>query len=318
MHRRRSHPHGRPGFTLIELLVVIAIIAILIGLLLPAVQKVRDAAARVQCQNNLKQIALALHDYHDSYQRFPSGIMAPIGFTSGAIFPSSCPRCQQAPGPGNFGSWLTRVLPYVEQQNLYNGCANLSGNFDQREYSYCGATTAPGAQVVKTYVCPMDYVPTTTIQYSVYYFGVNSYFANAGTKAWPVSQASLNGVMFYNSSVRIGDITDGTSNTLLAGERYNKDPAVPDSELSDWRGWAWTNYNSGGDSLGDTSWPINSPASKIGQDARKTNFGSGHFGGANFAFCDGSVHFVSTASTANIVVWQRLSVPNDGHVANLD
>ena len=318
MHSRLSYPHRRRGFTLIELLVVIAIIAILIGLLLPVVQKVRDAAARLQCQNNLKQIGLALHNYHDSYQRFPSGIMAPIGTGSGAIFPSSCPRCQPPPGPGTFGSWLTMILPYVEQQNLSSQCRNLSGNFTQREYSYCGSAAAPGAQVVKTYICPMDYVPKTTIQYSVYYFGVNSYFANAGTKAWPVSQASLNGVLFYNSSLRIGDVTDGTSNTLLAGERYSRDPSVPDSQLSDWRGWAWTNYNSGGDSLGDTSWPINSPASRIGQDSRKTNFGSGHFGGANFVFCDGSVHFVSTSSTTNLVVWQRLSVPNDGHVANLD
>src|SRR5262249_18556809 len=151
-----------------------------------------------------------------------------------------------------------------------------------REYGYCLGPNSPGATVVKPYICPADYVPKQTIQYGAYYFGVNSYFANAGTKAWPVSVASLNGVLFYNSSVRIADILDGTTNTLLAGERYSKDPAVPDSNLSDWRGWAWTNYNSGGDHLGDTNWPINSPASLIGQDARKTNFGSGHTGGANF------------------------------------
>jgi prepilin-type N-terminal cleavage/methylation domain-containing protein len=307
----------RPGFTLIELLVVIAIIAILIGLLLPAVQKVREAAARMQCANNLKQIGLALHGFHDSNQRFPSGIMAPIGNASGAIFPSSCPRCAQPPVPNGFGSWLTMILPYVEQQNLSTQCANLSNNFTQREYSYSQGATSPGATPVKSYVCPSDYVPIPTIQFSGNYFGVNSYFGNAGTKAWPVSQASLNGVLYYNSSVRISTITDGTSNTFMAGERYSQDPAVADANLSSWRGWAWTNYNSGGDSLGDTSNLMNSKASVIGVDARKCNFGSGHINGANFLLCDASVHFVSSQNLSGIVLYQRLSVPNDGNPASL-
>jgi prepilin-type processing-associated H-X9-DG protein len=298
--------------------VVIAIIAVLIGLLLPAVQKVRAAAARIQCQNNLKQIGIALHTYHNDYQRFPSGIMAPLGSASGAILPSSCPRCAQPPMPNRFGSWLTMILPYVEQDNLYRQAATASQDFTQREYSYAGSASAPGAVPVKTYVCPADYVPLPTIQYSVYYFGVNSYFGNAGTKAWPVSSASLNGVLYYNSAVRLTDVTDGTSNTLLAGERYSRDPAVSDTDLSSWRGWAWSNSNSGGDSLGDTSWPMNSPASVIGVDARKCNFGSGHAGGANFLMCDGSVRFLSTSSVAGIANYQRLSVPNDGNVVTLD
>jgi prepilin-type N-terminal cleavage/methylation domain-containing protein/prepilin-type processing-associated H-X9-DG protein len=310
MDPRRGDRHG---FTLIELLAVIAIIGILIALLLPAVQKIREAAARIQCQNNLKQIGLGLHNFHDSYQRFPSGIMVTIGTGSGAVLPSSCPRCAQPPIPGKWGSWLTWILPYVEQQNLYNEL-NLSG----REYGYSLGPTAPGATVVRTYICPSDYVPKTTIQYGTYYFGVNSYFGNAGTKAWPVSSASLNGVLYYNSSVRITDISDGTSNTLLAGERYSKDLIVADPDLSDWRGWAWTNYNSGGDHLGDTNWPINSPASAIGVNARKNNFGSGHPGGANFVLCDGSVRFISTTSTQNLVNFQRLSVINDGHPVTLD
>jgi prepilin-type N-terminal cleavage/methylation domain-containing protein/prepilin-type processing-associated H-X9-DG protein len=303
----------RKGFTLIELLVVIAIIAVLIGLLLPAVQKVRDAAARMQCQNNLKQIGLALHNFHDGYQRFPSGIMAAIGTGSGAILPSSCPRCSQPPLPGKWGSWLTWILPYVEEQNLYNEL-NLNG----REYGYCQGPSSPGATVVRTYICPADYVPKTTIQYGIYYFGVNSYFGNAGTKAWPVSSASLNGVLYYNSNVKIKDILDGTSNTLLAGERYSKDLAMQDVDLSEWRGWAWTNYNSGGDHLGDTNWPINSPASIIGPISRKTNFGSGHQGGANFVLCDGSVRFLTMTTTSTLINFQRLSVINDGHPVTLD
>src|SRR5262249_14670746 len=158
-------------------------------------------------------------------QRFPSGLMVPISSANGGLSQGSCPRCTQPPMPDRFGSWLTMILPYVEQDNLYRQIATASQDFTQREYSYASSTTAPGAMPVATYVCPADYVPLPTIQYSVYYFGVNSYFGNAGTKAWPVSSASLNGVLYYNSSVRITDISDGTTNTFLAGERFSKDPA---------------------------------------------------------------------------------------------
>jgi prepilin-type N-terminal cleavage/methylation domain-containing protein/prepilin-type processing-associated H-X9-DG protein len=304
----------RTGFTLIELLVVIAIIAILIALLVPAVQKVRDAAARIQCDNNLKQIGLALHGFHNDNKYFPSGIMVPISSSiSGAIQPGTCPSCAPPPMPNSFGSWLTMILPYMDQVPLFSEI-----NLSEREYGYCGSPTSPGASVIAAYICPADYVPQTVIQYSSYYFGVNSYFANAGTSAWPVASASLNGVMYYNSSVTINQITDGTSNTLLAGERYSKDPSLTDSQLAGTRGWAWTNYNSGQDSLGDTSYPINSQESAIGLDSRLTNFGSGHAGGANFLLCDGTVRYFSTQFTTNSVNWQRLSVPNDNQTVTLE
>jgi prepilin-type N-terminal cleavage/methylation domain-containing protein/prepilin-type processing-associated H-X9-DG protein len=304
----------RTGFTLIELLVVVAIIAVLIGLLLPAVQKVREAAARSQCTNNLKQIGLALHGFHGQQERFPSGLMVGVGpgAGSGSINPAP-PGFPLPPMTGKWGSWLTWILPHMEQDNLYKEL-DLSG----REYNYALGPDSWAAKVVKPYICPSDYVPLRTIQYGQYYFGVNSYFGNAGTKAWPVANASLNGVLYYNSAVRISDISDGTENTFLAGERYSQDPNVADANLSDWRGWAWTNYNSGCDHLGDTSSPLNSPASTIGTDPRKCNFGSGHGRGANFLMCDGSVHFVSNDSAAAAIVnYQRLSVRNDGKVVEI-
>jgi type II secretory pathway pseudopilin PulG len=298
------------------LLVVIAIIAILIALLVPAVQKVRAAAARVECQNNLKQIGLALHNHHSDFRRFPAGLsvgLGPMG-GSGSINPASnCPKCSEPPVPGIWGSWLTMILPYVEQENLFKQL-----DLTSREYGYCAGADSPGATVVPMYICPSDYVPQQTIQYSTYFFGVNSYFANAGTKAWPVTSASLNGVMYYNSSVRLEHITDGTSNTLLAGERYSHDAGIQDADLADTRGWAWTNANSGEDHLGDTSAPINSTAAVIGNEARKNNFGSGHDGGANFVLCDASVRFFSDQSSMAVANWQRLSVPDDGNPVTLD
>src|SRR4029077_11596118 len=122
-----------------------------------------------------------------------------------AITPMVCPRCQEPPIRGMWGSWLTMILPYVEQGDLYKEL-DLSG----REYGYSMGPDSPGAQVVPAYICPSDWLPRQTIQYGTYYFGVNSYFANAGTMAWPVATASLNGVMYYNSSVRIEHIADGT------------------------------------------------------------------------------------------------------------
>jgi prepilin-type N-terminal cleavage/methylation domain-containing protein/prepilin-type processing-associated H-X9-DG protein len=309
----------RQGFTLIELLVVIAIIAVLIGLLLPAVQKVRSAAMRTQCQNNLKQIGLALHNFHGDYSRFPAGLMIPVGGNlPGSLFTSECPTCPEPPGPGLFGNWLMMILPYMEQTSLYQQCGSQSNKFNMDYTAYTLGPNSTGASVIKTYICPADYVPQTTVQYQAYFFGVNSYFGNAGSFAGPVSEAppSLDGVLSYHTKVSILDITDGTSNTFLAGERYSYDPNVAAANLTDWRGWAWTDWNSSGDHLGDTNWPMNSTFARINNvGERKQVFGSGHDNGANFLMSDGSVRFIN--QNISFVTYVRLSIRNDGIVVEL-
>jgi prepilin-type N-terminal cleavage/methylation domain-containing protein/prepilin-type processing-associated H-X9-DG protein len=312
--------NARRGFTLVELLVVIAIIGILVALLLPAVQAAREAARRSQCLNNLKQIGIAGQNYHDTKKAFPPGICVPIGTNSGEISASSCPDldknpatidCPPQPILGKWGSWLTWIMPHMEEGALF---ANL--NLSGREYGYCTGPDSFGARVVPGFICPSDEATQKVINYSgTYYFGINSYFGNAGTRAWQVTVATFNGVIFYNSKVKMSQIADGTSHTFLVGERYSFDPTWKDATpLSDYRGWAWTNYNSGQDNLGDTAWPINSTAGQIGTDQRKNNFGSAHPGGSNFVFCDGSVRFLTLTSTAELATLQQLSMRSDGQV----
>src|SRR5438105_6695294 len=209
----RTHEHGRRGFTLIELLVVIAIIAILIGLLVPAVQKVREAAARTQCGNNLHQLSIAAHNYHDVDRRFPPGINLPISKQSGAVFPTNLlyksGKIPDPPSPGQFYSWAEAILPYIEQTNL-----QTSLDLTQREYANCNGPNSVGAQVVQIFICPTDLMPSNNVTtYTTggvtYYFGMNSYGANGGTRSWYISNMTTDGVFWINSQVRLIGITDG-------------------------------------------------------------------------------------------------------------
>ncbi len=307
------------AFTLVELLVVIAIIGILVALLLPAVQSAREAARRTQCTNQLKQLALAGIGHHDIKGAFPPGLSVPIDAGSGSIFGNNCPGgrpsgCPPQPVPGKWGSWFTWTLPFIEEQALYSRL-----DLNQREYAYSSGPNSLGATVIDGLICPSDETLERVIKYQTYYFGINSYFANAGTKAWPPSLSSLDGVVFFNSKIGIRKITDGTSHTMFAGERYSFDPTFTSSTpLTGFRGWAWNNYNAGQDVLGDSQWPINSPSQVIGVNDRKTNFGSAHPGGANFALCDGSVRLLSLESTSDLTLLQRLSIRDDGELASVE
>jgi prepilin-type N-terminal cleavage/methylation domain-containing protein/prepilin-type processing-associated H-X9-DG protein len=309
----------RQGFTLIELLVVIVIIGVLIGLLVPAVQKVRSAAQRIQCSNNLKQLGLAAHNYHGVYKRFPSGVNLQIDPYYGQFLVS---KFGPPPDPNGSYSWNEALLPFLEQDNLYNSLVlnqlNQYGILADSQYVNCVGPNSPGGTPVSVFVCPADILPTLAVTTytgddgTLYYFGMSSYLGNAGTVSmyWP--GASQDGVFYLNSDVRIASITDGTSSTLLFGERYHLDPTfdqLAGSSLQTYGGWAWANVYSMEDHMGSSQAPINylippgttSDPTYYYQNTRLGAFGSGHTGGANFAFADASVHFL-TNSTSLLVL----------------
>jgi len=300
----------RHGFTLIELLVVIAIIAVLIGLLLPAVQKVRAAAARAQCQNNLKQLALAAHNYHDVEGNFPPGCAFP--------------------GQGNrWTSLFVELLPHMEQGNLHRqwDYINPTGNF--------GGATTPAAQPVPMLLCPAGRVDRNPINFGTLVIGLTTYGGNGGMKAFPTFRATNDGIFGYSTPsskncVNLLHITDGSSNTILLGEKIVGDGAhdsyltaplePPPSPLMQASGnfGAWASYpgpNAGAGLMLVGSMTIGftfpntyvPPVLPIGTQAppvpwgglqllawdRYGAYGSHHPGeGANFAMADGSVKYL--------------------------
>ena len=288
------------GFTLIELLVVIAIIAILIALLLPAVQQAREAARRTQCKNNLKQLALGMHNYHDVYNRFPIGHQF-TGLRDGN--PNN--------GPGGSGfAWQAFLLPYVDQAPLYNQfvfevALMETGNPIAENNGLLAGTALPFTR------CPTDTAPPTLYYRGSYTHGyeagLSSYAGNAGSfhnslgtraRAGNAGQFRRNGVMGRDSNWGIRDISDGSSNTIAIGERTFE--LLPGDQINrDRTHWAGAIHGNNPYAQGRTSfvlmngtYPINPP--EIGRwGSIETAAHSLHEGGAQFAFADGSVHFIS-------------------------
>jgi prepilin-type N-terminal cleavage/methylation domain-containing protein len=276
----------RRGFTLIELLVVIAIIAILIGLLLPAVQKVREAAARSQCQNNLKQLGLAVHNYESTFGQIPR---------SHPVQPYN-------------GGWMVDILPYLEQDNLYKAIKAIPGNTPDGTGGAC--TNPYQGTLIKTYICPSD--PRSGGNGFLYPNTYNDGNGNVACHSYPgvcgydyysgQSGTSREGMITDWRVLKFASVTDGLSNTLLTGER-------PPSYDLDW-GW-WRN---GGEDVNQGVATVNpdeprdlsgnpcpngppylfGPPGPLGfKDPCSFNhFWSHHTGGANFVFGDGSVHFL--------------------------
>jgi prepilin-type N-terminal cleavage/methylation domain-containing protein/prepilin-type processing-associated H-X9-DG protein len=274
MSRRR-----RNAFTLIELLVVIAIIAILIGLLLPAVQKIREAAARSKCQNNLKQIGLACHGYHDTHKGLPPGYVAT------ANYPDT------APGWG----WGAFLLPQLEQDALYR----------QIDFSRPVPSSPTAIQtMVQVFLCPSDNPPpaafplTDGLQTLVCTAAPSSYAATVGSDASEVEDETGNGIFYRNSSTKLADITDGTSQTVMIGDRAWSEtqgvwagcPSNAMTRPGPTNRWPGATTSAACLVLAHNNW-INVTTDA---DGGLDDFSSRHSGGVNLVFADGSVHFVRT------------------------
>jgi prepilin-type N-terminal cleavage/methylation domain-containing protein/prepilin-type processing-associated H-X9-DG protein len=314
----------RRAFTLIELLVVIAIIAVLIGLLLPAVQKIRDAAARITCTNNLKQLGLALHNYHDTNGSFPPALRD--------YYPPPT-------DPQRWLSWLGRLMPYYEQDNLARNMEDAFRSQGNNPDPFSNPPHLGFSTPLRVLRCPSDsrqYTAATMVFDGVpYVVAFTGYLGISGTNL-----RTMDGALYWNSKVKFGDITDGLSNTLVAGER-------PPGATMDFGWWYAGAGQWDGRGVSDGNWPVRNTGSadvtmglaeinvrsvgipqldacpvgpykygpgSINNPCDQFHFWSLHSGGSNFLAADGSVKFI-TYGAADIMT--AMGTRAGGEVASL-
>jgi prepilin-type N-terminal cleavage/methylation domain-containing protein/prepilin-type processing-associated H-X9-DG protein len=317
-HRRR------PGFTLVELLVVIAIVGALIALLLPAVQRAREAARRTSCLNNVRQLALAAQQFHNVAGRFPAGLV-----------PAD-------PDAGRFDDVTNLWIAMFDHSE--EGTLQWQWNDDDYRKNIGESPDATAAQVVSVLICPSDAL-SQPIHHLVLdgdyawmtgLYGLSSYGGNGGTRSFGGTETpppAEDGVFYIKSRIRMTDITDGSAKTLLLGERSHDDPEYDRltaeldpvmGPLPSWGAWAAA-YNSNtalADVLLSTPVPLNYrvPRGSGEQDwtweeNRLCAFGSEHPGGANFAFVDGSARFI--ADSVALETLQALSTREGEEVLDM-
>lgn len=327
------------GFTLVELLVVIAIIGILIGMLLPAVQQVREAARRMECSNKIRQLALACHNYHSAHDHFPSGVVTDktLDYSSSNGLRESLTGFRGAP-------WSVAVLPYIEQDNVYD---NLEQDQEFSRSFRAGLDTSavnyiPGRIPIETFKCPsigdqdfgIDYTgsdqaypdslapspgaPNGAIGSHSHYLGVTGGGVHGTHSEVQHTGRSNrvfygNGILSVGSETRLTSITDGSSNTFMIGE----------SNLQSWDMTWSSSFKNGGLAVAYTVAGCNIPPNTFDADSVSSHtydfvsrsFGGSHTGGTNFSNGDGSTHFIS--DNVDLNTYYFLGIRNDGSVVDV-